>query len=227
MKLKDNEVQYFDTYQVGDNSDIKTALQALQEKIEAVTRQVTFWDVYNITQVLLSESDMVSKIAQLNAGEAAIVNANMIQNGSEIYYRGDVIYKMSTGDLLHIPAENKGVYQPSIEVNGNQITVTYTYTTTPPEEVISNPITISNQDAYLVDVNIAGTGAVSLPYTFTAVTHSGRVLTPVIKFYYGKNNSFEEFYPDYNWTTNGTTITVTVDLTNFSLGDNVVIMRVR
>jgi hypothetical protein len=92
-----------------------------------------------VTQVLLNDNDLTSKLAILNIGEAAIVNANVLTDGKENHYRGDIAYRKADGNLIWIPAENKGIYKPSIKYHTNEqregmLQVTYTYQATTPEE---------------------------------------------------------------------------------------------
>lgn len=240
MKLSNNETQFFNTWTLGEeNQDLKQALLYLNQKMNEINRSVSFWDVYNITQVLLNDNDLVSKIPLLNIGEAAIVNTNIITSGDTPRYRGDIAYRQSNGEILWISAENKGIYKPNIfydETEGS-LKIQYNYDTKPAQEGETETFEIKcdENDAYLIDVNVsASTGDVHFENgtcTFDAILINGSLLRPMIKFYYSLGNSrYEEFYGDYYWVYNSSatpkTISVTIDFATSSIIQNL-IMRVR
>lgn len=237
MNLNHNETEFFNTWSLDDPraSDIKTALTKINKRLNDITRDVSFWDVYNVTQVLLSDNDLTSKLALLNIGEAAIVNANVLNNGAENHYRGDIAYRKADGELIWIDAENKGIYKPSITYANNMLQITYSYQSSTPEEGESQTVVMetTQQQGYLIDEN-TGTFSGSGPYTCTfdgiivstsdGETVNTRLLKPLVKFLIFENNAYEEIYPDYTWTHNVSTnkITVTTVISNQK-----VFMRVR
>lgn len=195
MNLKNNETVFFSTVQM--SNDIKQRLTQLDEKIDALTKQATFWDVYNITQVLLSETDYEIKVPLLSAGESAVVNTNRITVGNNTYHRGDLFYKTILGDLIHIPAENKGIYLPQIGIKDGKITLSYSYITEVKEEVDETTISIDDTDhGYLLDKII------DKPFvSFSAIYNSNddSLIKPLIKMYIEDNGDYEEFYFDWTW----------------------------
>lgn len=228
MNLKENEAQIFDTFDFSDIADLKTALTTLNEKLDKITRNATFWDMYNITQILLSENDMVAKIAQLNRGESAIVNANLISNGTENYYRGDILYKGLDGKIIHIPAENKGLYKPIITTSGNAVTFSYSYVPgEPTEEDEPEPATVqvtTTQNYYINQV------VNSFPVTFSAITYNSSLVKPIIKTYVEITSGvYEEIYLPISWSESGGTITVSYEsgTPTFAALNKTVLMRVR
>ncbi len=229
MNLNHNETEFFNTWSLDDPraSDIKTALAKINKKLSDINRNISFWDVYNVTQVLLNDSDLTSKLALLNIGEAAIVNANVLNDGAENRYRGDIAYRKADGELIWIDAENKGIYKPSITYANNMLQVTYSYQSNTPNEGESQTVAmdVSQQRGYLIDKNtdtFSGDG----PYTctFDGMSTNTGLLKPLIKFLVDENGTYEEIYPDYTWTYNVNTnkITVTTVIKNQS-----VFMRVR
>ena len=201
--LQNNEYKFLRTKPADD--DLKTLLNNLNEKLNSVTREVSFWDVYNITQVLLSDNDILSKLPLLNIGEGAIVNANMLSEGSEIHYRGDLAYRKSDGQLIWIPAENKGIYTPSISLEGNQLKLTYSYSSDIPDQGEQSSISIDMQQeqSYAIDVYVDRS-----TYTFPAITFFRDYgdddfetveLRPIVKFYVRADNGIEDLYLDWHW----------------------------
>lgn len=214
MNLNHNETEFFSTWSLDDQraSDIKTALTAINKKLSDINRDISFWDVYNVTQILLNDSDLTSKLALLNIGEAAIVNANVLNDGAENRYRGDIAYRKADGELIWIDAENKGIYKPSIiyDDEHNMLQVTYSYQSNTPNEGESQTVAMdtTQKEGYLIDrcTDIfSGSG----PYTstFDGINTGTGLLKPLIKFLILKNGAYEEIYPDYTWTYTSTTIT--------------------
>jgi len=247
MNLKHNENLFFNTWDISQENDLKTALTQLDNKLNEMNREVSFWDVFNVTQVLLTESDLTSKLALLNIGEAAIVNANKISDGNESRYRGDIAYRKSSGELIWIPAENKGIYIPSISYDNNsdmlQIRYSYQEGTSSPDWTTS--VRVGHQEGYLINKNAAvvspgndgfvETSPGIFTYTFSVVTvtpsgQSSFPLKPIIKFFFDNGNGYEEFYPDYKWefvvVNNSTKVKVTTYFNDNSIADDVY-MRVR
>ena len=243
MNLNHNETQFFSTWSFENATDIKSALNYINQKLNEITRQVSFWDIYNVTQVLLNDNDLTSKLAILNIGEAAIVNANVLTDGKENHYRGDIAYRKADGNLIWIPAENKGIYKPSIRYHTNEqgegmLQVTYTYQATTPEEGWTDTVYMNadTKAGYLFNVDTATFSEVTpqttprtFSYSFDAiyVTKDGEtfLLKPIIKFYMNDGHEgFEEFYPDCVWVESSSKIIVTI---GFHFDTNKVYMRVR
>lgn len=213
MNLSHNETQFFNTWSIADNSDVKTALIYLNDKLNQITRQVTFWDVYNVTQVLLSDSDLVSKLPLLNRGESAIVNANVLTNGNQTRYRGDIAYRMMDGNIQWIDAENKGIYKPHISYDSTtgMLKVTYSYHSAISEEEETEEVVFDNQVqiGYVIDAPL--TAFTNNSYSFSKKIADNNTLKPIIKFYYKDGTSLEELYCSYHWAESGNNIVVTLD----------------
>lgn len=204
MNLKHNEVEFYNTVKFTDIKDLKTALDNLNQQINDLERKVTFWDVYNITQTIISENEFLSKTPLLNAGEAAIINANMVKVAEEYYYRGDILYKQLDGSLLHIPAENSGIYVPTLAIVNGKLQISYAYT---PSAVDGNKTSFS------FDVSGKDFGYCDIK-SITAFTDAGEYATwtkamiptsegtqylyPSIKCYLETNDgNFEEIFPNF------------------------------
>ena len=214
MNLNHNETEFFSTWSLDDprSSDIKTALTEINKKLNDITRDVSFWDVYNVTQVLLNDNDLTSKLALLNIGEAAIVNANVLNNGAENHYRGDVAYRKADGELIWIDAENKGIYKPSVtyDDNDDMLKVTYSYQSNTPSEEWTETVTMDaeQQQGYSIDrCTDAFSGSGPYTSTFNGIATNTGLLKPLVKFFIFENNAYEEIYPDYSWTYTSTTVT--------------------
>ncbi len=213
MNLSNNEAQFFSTLKFNNIDDIKSALNEINQKLNDVTRQVSFWDVYNITQVLLSDNDLASKLALLNSGEAAIVNANILNDGKDNHYRGDIAYRQMDGTLIWIPAENKGIYKPTFQYENGNIKVSYSYESAVPEEegspIYSNYLTMqTNQHGYLTEGpfltlssgnNYIDIDKQTVTFYIDEQTVASDFLRPVVRFYLIINGIYEDLYADWYW----------------------------
>ena len=229
MNLKHNEVEFFNTVNFENFSDIKTVLNNLNQQINELERKVTFWDVYNITQTIVSENEFLSKIPLLNAGEAAIINVNMVKVAEEYYYRGDIIYKQSNGALLHIPAENSGIYVPTLAIVDGKLQISYTYSASAVDgSETSFSFNVSNQDFGYCDVKSITTFTNGTYYaTWTkpmipvAKSDPLQYLYPSIKFYLQTDDgNFEELFPNFFFTISGGSAVINIPQSLKNLCDN-------
>lgn len=206
MNLKHNEVEYYRTHQLEEDSDLKTKLTILENKLDSVTRQVSFWDIYNVTQILLSDNDILTKLPKLNIGESAIVNTTRINNGQNVYSRGDLIYKNQDGDFIHIPAENKGVYVPELSYVGSNVKLKYKYSRDIPD-TIEETLGYNTLTGYCTDTDLlANVTTTNFVISINEVLYNNQLIQPIIKFYLGNTlTSSEEIYLDYTWKHNTTT----------------------
>ena len=233
MNLKHNEVEFYNTVKFENFKDIKTALDNLNQQINELERKVTFWDVYNITQTITSESEFLSKTPLLSAGEAAIINVNMIKVADKYYYRGDIIYRQIDSALLHIPAENSGIYVPSLSIVNDKLQVTYTYS----PSVIGDgtekfSFDVSGKDFGYCDVKSVTTFTDGIEYatwkkSMTQVSGSSQYLYPSIKFYLQIDSGvFEEIFPNFFFTISGGNAIISIPQSLKDLCDDNIITNV-
>jgi hypothetical protein len=233
VNLKHNEVEFYNTVKFGNFTDIKEALNDLNRQINELERKVTFWDVYNITQTITSESEFLSKTPLLSAGEAAIINVNMIKVADKYYYRGDIIYRQVDNTLLHIPAENSGIYVPSLSIVNGKLQVTYTYSPSVVDdgtEVFS--FNVSGKDFGYCDVKSVttftdGTDYATWSKSMIQVSGSSQYLYPSIKFYLQIDNGvFEEIFPNFFFTISGGNAIISIPQSLKDLCDDNIITNV-
>lgn len=233
MNLKHNEVEFYNTVKFKDFEDIKTALDNLNQQINELERKVTFWDVYNITQTITSESEFLSKTPLLSAGEAAIINVNMIKVADKYYYRGDIIYRQVDNTLLHIPAENSGIYVPSLSIKDGKLQVTYTYSPSVIDDGIETfSFEVSGKDFGYCDVKSVttftnGTDYATWSKSMIQVSGSSQYLYPSIKFYLQIDNGvFEEIFPNFFFTISGGNAIISIPQSLKDLCDDNIITNV-
>lgn len=233
MNLKHNEVEFYNTVKFGNFTDIKEALDDLNRQINELERKVTFWDVYNITQTITSESEFLSKTPLLSAGEAAIINVNMIKVADKYYYRGDIIYRQVDNTLLHIPAENSGIYVPSLSIKDGKLQVTYTYSPSVIDDGTETfSFDVSDEDFGYCDVKSIttftdGTNYATWNKSMTHVSGSSQYLYPSIKFYLQLDNGvFEEIFPNFFFTISGGDAIISIPQSLKDLCDDNIITNV-
>lgn len=233
MNLKYNEVEFYNTVKFEDFKDIKAALDNLNQQINELERKVTFWDVYNITQTITSESEFLSKTPLLSAGEAAIINVNMIKVADKYYYRGDIIYRQVDNTLLHIPAENSGIYVPSLSIKDGKLQVTYTYSPLVVDDGTEEfSFDISGKDFGYCDIKSVTTFTDGIEYAIWSksmiqVPGSSQYLYPSIKFYLQIDNGvFEEIFPNFFFTISGGNAIISIPQSLKDLCDDNIITNV-
>lgn len=224
MNLKHNETQFFSTFDFKKAGDIKQALVEINQKLDNLTRQVSFWDVYNVTQIILKDSDIEYKLPLLNVGESAIVNVNYVNANSQAHYRGDIAYKTLDGNIVWIPAENKGTYKPSITWNDEDenIEVKYEYTTGSENPPVTS-FKVGSRVAYSIDEEYDSEHHIPLnSISFDALetspeteTSPAEFLKPIIRFFIVDINSpnrAEDFNFDWYWNFNTVKNTTKVEI---------------
>lgn len=120
-------------YPGNDRDSFVKNLNLLNERINNVTKELTYWDLYHITQAAYTAEELSIAQASLAPGESVVVNFDSTQNSE--YSRGDVIVRLTNGTLTHIPALASGYYFPqkisSTEIPGNYF-LQYAFSSVPP-----------------------------------------------------------------------------------------------
>lgn len=197
-------------------SNFQKNLELLNDRIYAIHKQLTYWDLYKITTSVNNSSDFEAIVAALAPGEACVINTNTFTTGlgdsTQSFSRGDVIVKTIDNELIYIPTINSGIYYPAKLSRGtseNVITyqLDFNYSKTMPssgitskelDQEVTNPTqTISFQDLGIVtaDYIYGRYGDFTGSFTFDAVfdaTDNTRPIYPIIKFFYNNEEiSFE------------------------------------
>ena len=99
-------------FRVDNREDYKQILSDLNNKIDSVKKQVSYFDFYNITNAITDTNNFASQINALPFNEALVINTPPFYYNGENYATGDVIIKNNTGNIHHIKAQTGGVYYP-------------------------------------------------------------------------------------------------------------------
>ena len=115
--------------------EVVSTLEAIQSKIQNMSKELTAWDFLNISAEINSADECAAIINNLLSNSAAIVNCDSFDYNDETYSRGDIIYKRINGTTIHILSSIQGGYIPTIqESENNQYKIIYNYSSTNPTE---------------------------------------------------------------------------------------------
>lgn len=194
------------------------ALRTLHKEISTINKNITYLDVYNIVDVVTDKINFSAQVGKLGVNSALIINAQPFSENSVNYNTGDIIYKTSTGNVIHIRAQAGGIYYPqSIIQEGGGLSITYAYASSTLEgsypgegEKEIGPyqiITFSNLQNQTSNTNIYG---LWIPYTDPIVAlkdENGNLIQPQIQFWLVNNNNdnspVEQIFIDYSLKDNG------------------------
>lgn len=122
-------------YRVGSSENYGKVLKDLDDKIEAVKKQISYFDTYNITTVVTDSALFASQLNALPLNQALVINCASFSDGSGTYTTGDVLLKLSNGQVVHIKSQTGGIYYPSeIEKSGELYSIKYSFSSTSPKQ---------------------------------------------------------------------------------------------
>ena len=110
---------------VVSNNENATSFVELNDQYNALynllinnQRQISYLDLYKITEYVNTPADMVqigSKFAQLNPNTAIGIGVQSVNFNGETFYQGDLLLKLSNGQMQKLDAPSHGIYFPSIK----------------------------------------------------------------------------------------------------------------
>ena len=187
------------------------ALNYLNQKLEAVRKTVSFWDAYQIIDVIDNKDNVLSKLTQLPNNSSLITNVktpfswtNPSTGLSDSIYSGDIFIKDYSGIIHLIHATNKGIYVPTeIKfVEGNSMMIEYEYATVGDNEV---RIRTDEEQEFNIDADsgynyhgvLGASGAENDNFIFTVLysrgetaSVTGPAIIPIVKFFTNGNQVF-------------------------------------
>ena len=84
-------------------------------------RQISYLDLYKITEYINTpeeEAQIGSKFAQLNPNTAIGIGVPSIKFNGVEFYQGDLLLKLSNGQMQKLDAPSHGIYFPRWVVDG-------------------------------------------------------------------------------------------------------------
>lgn len=180
-----------------DLTQLSKYIYSLQQDINNLHRELTYWDLYKITKVITSEDTFAATVNELAPCESAVINLTDKQSmtyNNVLYARGDLIVKLSDNTTQHIKSLNSGIYTPeqaqSSPSGGNTYIIPYHFSPDTPQS-----------DSETIEIHLQGTNSTNIydirgnistlfnnnQYTFSAkiVQNAGQsyAIRPFIRFY--------------------------------------------
>lgn len=198
--------------------DFQTQIDNLNTKLDSVAKNLTYFDFYNIVDVTVNKNNFSAQVNALTPNTSLIINSEPFFLNNVYYNTGDIIFKSSNSNIVHIKAQTGGIYYPNkitFDEKSNSYSIAYKYTATQPNTTTSISATVGTEikDGAKEIIQFTGltTHAPSTIYglwkkftsSFPAYKKDGTVIQPYIKFYLcdGTNNTnYEEICLDYSLT---------------------------
>lgn len=131
-------------------TDFQTQIDNLNTKLDNVAKNLTYFDFYNIVDVTVNKNNFSAQVNALTPNTSLIINSEPFFLNNVYYNTGDIIFKSSNSNIVHIKAQTGGIYYPNkITFENNSYSIEYKYTPT-------QPVTGSSTN---VDVSIANQAA--------------------------------------------------------------------
>lgn len=207
-------------WDINSSTNYKEALDDIYTAINKVKKNITYYDVYNIVETVVSHENFAAQRNALTPNSSLIINTDPFTEGDVDYSRGDVVLKNANGDYINIKAQTGGVYYPCqiTKMDNSEVyNLTYSYAPNTPTLsetsvdaglVASAAKTITfNNLANHADGAIYGlwvSANTSFSGCFTA--DSSIPVTPVVQFYFVEKGTEEDGLPieevitDYTYT---------------------------
>ena len=158
----------FKNQKIRSGTSYEAQLQALQDQIDSISKNITYLDVYNIIDTVEAKDELNVKVAGLISNSSLVINCPTFQEGDEEYVTGDIVLKNNNGEVIHIEAQPGGAYYPkNISNSGNNVTIQYNYapstpnpgskyqateqkpTADSPAEIMSFPLNFASGDKFI------------------------------------------------------------------------------
>ena len=100
-------------------------------------RQISYLDLYKITEYINTPEEGVqigSKFAQLNPNTAIGIGVPSVKFNGEEFYQGDLLLKLSNGQMQKLDAPSHGIYFPRWKEEGTSKKIIWVYSKDEPKE---------------------------------------------------------------------------------------------
>ena len=100
-------------------------------------RQISYLDLYKITEYINTPEESVqigSKFAQLNPNTAIGIGVPSVKFNGEELYQGDLLLKLSNGQMQKLDAPSHGIYFPRWKEEGTSKKIIWVYSKDEPKE---------------------------------------------------------------------------------------------
>ena len=146
-------------------TDFQTQIDNLNTKLDNVAKNLTYFDFYNIVDVNVNKNNFSAQVNALTPNTSLIINSEPFFLNDIYYNTGDIIFKSSNNNIVHIKAQTGGIYYPyKISQDNNSYSIAYKYASTQPIASSSEEVSVDNT------VSKGATETI----TFTGITNSNQ-----------------------------------------------------
>ena len=156
---------------IGSARDFQTQIDNLNTKLDNVAKNLTYFDFYNIVDVTVNKNNFSAQVNALTPNTSLIINSEPFFLNNVYYNTGDIIFKSSNSNIVHIKAQTGGIYYPNkitFDENSNSYSIEYKYTPTQP--VTGSSTDDEEETKNGVPLNSSIVGGVKEEIKFTGLT---------------------------------------------------------
>ena len=192
-------------FSVGSSSDYGDALNVIHDELHTITKNITYLDAYNITDVVVDSSSFGAQVSALSTNSSLVINSQPFFYNGVSYNTGDIVLKISSGEIVHIKAQPGGIFFPSKvarDQNGNY-SIQYTYSKTSPEPNTKNETSVNETTALNSIIEFKGLSASDTSQSYIygvwasldtlqttskleVYTFNGKIIYPQLQFWYAE-----------------------------------------
>lgn len=194
--------------EASSSKDIMENIDFLYKKIQACTRQNSYYDLYRISAVVSNPAELQAKINALSPYSSLVINTNVIYN-DELYNIGDVIVKQPDNSYIPVKAQRGGIFYPSRidSQDGSSYKITFEYSSVAPTANTQSETHINNSVNTLTETMVftgLSSNHIDAPYNqiFTsdyqnmqvnaATKDDSNYIEPSVHAYFRFNNGQQE-----------------------------------
>lgn len=129
-------------------ADFQTQIDNLNTKLDSVAKNLTYFDFYNIVDVTINKNNFSAQVNALTPNTSLIINSEPFFLNNVYYNTGDIIFKSSNSNIVHIKAQTGGIYYPYKITKSNDsdsYSIEYKYTSTQPNTKTSTSATVGTE----------------------------------------------------------------------------------
>ena len=179
-------------------------LNLLNERINIIHKELSYWDLYRITDSVLTEESFPAVISGLAVGNSAVINCDTFTYNNQRYHRGDVIVKINDSEELWIKSINAGSFMPTgfSKDESGLYTLEFKYQEGEGVATTVSGLQIASEGnsiyGYSYEKDNLGTEHFPIEYLGTGTDASP--IKPVVKSFILSDNGYEEIILDNDLT---------------------------
>ena len=99
-------------FSIDNREDYGQVLKEIDDKINLFKKRVSYFDAFHISGSVVDEKQLDAQLSSLPVNQSLVINTSPFIKQSTIYAPGDILLKMSNGEIVRIPSQTGGVYYP-------------------------------------------------------------------------------------------------------------------